>query len=103
VKRPVPHPSLVRVECWSVVSGGTDPETDPSVCISGVLYGHPEYPDGEDKTPPSRIVSSKGRVVTTADGREYVLGRPDPGYLAFAKAQGWTYNPKDPLGFVDFS
>ena len=99
---PQPHPSLVHVEYWSVVSGGTDPDTDPSVRISGLLYGHPEYPEGEDNTPESPIESASGRVVKTRDGREYILGRPDPGWLRFLKDAGQTYDPKNPLNFIDF-
>ena len=91
--------TIIRLDLWSVhyptSDGYTAPELLPRVLV-GYCYGHPRKSDG-GHVQTTRIVSVKGRIVTTSSGSTYRLGRIDPKYRAFLRAQGWPYNRHTPI------
>lgn len=81
---------MVKIENWSVVEGWR-----PEGYLHGKVYGHPNFPDGKVVTT-SRIEASEGRVVTTYS-RDYLLGEPDPAYVAEMAKRGITIDPVQPV------
>ena len=83
------EPVVMRLENWSVV-GNSDPYAAPELAsnyLSGNVYGHPSFTDGDPVTTPP-IVSVTDGVVHTASGSEYRLGDIDPDYeLAYPNAR----------------
>lgn len=79
----------MKLENWSVRIGNSDPYTAPECAprrISGEVYGHPVFDDGEVITT-SDIVEVKGRKVTTHNS-VYKLGAPAPAFVEWCKANG---------------
>lgn len=72
----------MRLENWSVVVRDPDPYKAPEAqqaCLSGNVYDHPTYSDGNVITT-SRIVKVEDGKVHTVSGSVYELGEVDPEY-----------------------
>lgn len=92
----MPKPAPVRLEQWSVY---LDPFKAPESCdkrLVGRVYGHKRHKDGKMVTT-SRFVAASGRVVTTASGTVYRLGRICPKYRAWLRENGIPYDSKRPV------
>jgi hypothetical protein len=87
---------MVKLDHWSVKANLYQPPEVRSVYLSGIVSGHPNFDDGE-RISTSRIVAAAGRVVTTRSGRQYHLGRIEPGYRKYLRDNDITYNPKQPV------
>lgn len=87
---------MTRLDNWSVSI--KDPYTPPElgVHLHGVVTGHPSKRDGTEITT-SRITHSSGRRVTTKSGTVYQLGRIDPKYRTWLRAQGLAYDARNPI------
>jgi hypothetical protein len=82
--------ATVRIENWGVIFRTSvdvhlPPECRP-LSLSGNVFGHARYPDGEPITT-SVLRSSTGRIVRTKN-TDYVLGVPNPEYVQFLKDNG---------------
>lgn len=95
--------SPIRIDNWCTRPVDTNPYTPPERAgcrLSGIVYDHPKHP-GErfhcDTSPVASIDPTDPRLVTTASGRVYRLGRPDQKWLAWLKREGKPYNPKQPI------
>lgn len=49
----------------------------------------------------SRVVSFRGRIVTTRSGSQYELGEPDELFIEWLKENGYPFDPENPLRLVD--
>lgn len=70
----------IRIENWGIVS------KHPFVilpAITGLVYGHPKFDDGEDITT-SILAGRDGEVVITQSGSRYVLGEVHPEFAKVA-------------------
>lgn len=79
----------MRLEDWAVVVKA-DRYTPPEVmreCLSGKVFGHYKYPDGDEITT-SYIVKVEGRRITTYSGSVYLLGQPSVGYVQWCMENG---------------
>lgn len=91
------RPTHVKLYNWSVQT--SNPYAAPEQgarSLKGRVEGHPNFDDG-DKVRTSRVVSSKGRLVTTSSGRTYRLGRICPKYRAWLKKEAIPYDPQAPF------
>jgi hypothetical protein len=89
----------IRLEKWAVVFLNADPYKAPELqqaSLMGEAHGHPRFPDGS-KITTSRPKSVEGRRVTTSSGSVYVLGEPDPEWVAAMASIGRTVDPEQPL------
>jgi len=73
----------MRIEDWAVVTPVLDPyaapETQPH-SLSGKVFNHPRFEDGQDITTSSIVgKTTEGEVLTTS-GSSYELGRINPQY-----------------------
>lgn len=65
--------------------------------LSGRVYGHPKFTDGEQVIT-TGIIKVQGRVIQTAIGAVYDLeGDPQPRWMAYIEKSGCTYDPDDPV------
>lgn len=92
---------MIKLNFWSVIQkswdGYTAPEFIPSH-LQGVVEGHPAHKDGTIVTT-SAIKRVEGRTVTTSSGSTYILGEPDPKYIAYLIEKGKAIPDNDyPLG-----
>lgn len=92
---------MIKLDFWAVIQqpwdGYTAPELIPSR-LQGVVEGHPAHKDGTTVTT-SAIKKVEGRTVTTSSGSVYILGEPDPRYIAFLVENGKPIpNDENPLG-----
>lgn len=55
------------------------PPGDKNARVTGKIYGHPRYPDGDTITP-SILVARKGNSFSTRSGSVYDLGEPKAEY-----------------------
>lgn len=67
------------------------PEVDPHVHLQGAVEGH----RGSVLT--TRVVSSRGRIVTTRSGSRYRLGVPAPAFLVYLASKGLALDEKQPV------
>jgi hypothetical protein len=91
----------IKLEDWSVTSYGsiyTPPENHAKL-LQGTVYGHPGHDDGK-KITSSPILFVKGRKVTTRSGSEYVLGKPDPKWIVWMRANNIPFNPDQPIKII---
>ena len=78
---------------WSVSFDGDPDYTAPEARLLR-LQGKTD--DGRNvKT--SHIVAVEGRRITTRSGSVYTLGIIDPDYLKWLKANGISYNEREPI------
>jgi hypothetical protein len=93
--------ALPTINDWRVIARG-GPYAAPEIHgfgIVGRVSGHPnraKFPDGEAITT-SRLVASRGRVVTTESGSRYRLGTPNAEWEAWCVAEGKPLDPKHPV------
>jgi hypothetical protein len=87
----------VRLEQWSVCaeSNGYTPPELQCLYLVGLVYGHPRKPDGS-RVSTSRLIGARGRVAI-CKSREYVLGEPDPEYVAHCKRIGKPISDEQPI------
>lgn len=91
----------MRIERWSI--GVLDPYTPPELqakSLSGEVYGHPRFDDG-DKITTSAIVGVRDGRIVTRSVSEYELGEPHPEYEAAypnAKQRALLCRPSNLLG-----
>lgn len=93
------QPKPVTLHDWAVRSRYENPymapEINPPVLI-GKSYGDPRREDGHlVKTTPIAIAT--GRIVITAGGTTYRLGRIDREYRAWLEKSGCGYDPREPI------
>lgn len=92
--------NVVRIEGWCTRPGIRSryqaPETATGTMLSGRVYGHPGFSDGETVFT-SDIVKVEGRLITTGSGRVYRLGRPDGKWLAWLRREGRRYDRREPI------
>lgn len=91
---------MFRLENWEM-SGKFDPAfTAPEAqlyLITGEVYGHPDFMDGEPITT-SSIEGAVGNIVTTHSGSEYELGQPDMTYVMWCEEAGCHIpTPDEPI------
>lgn len=67
------------------------PEADPHVHLQGTVEGR----RGVVLT--TRVVSSRGRIVTTRSGSRYRLGAPAPAFLVYLASKGLAFDEKQPV------
>jgi hypothetical protein len=74
------------------------PETqDPK--LSGEVYGHDRFPDGDNITT-STIIKVEGNVVNTFSGSKYELGQPSADYVEWCREQGCHIpTPEEPIKY----
>lgn len=65
----------------------------------GIVNGHPKHPDGS-AVATATITSAKGREMTTASGRVYVLGEPDPAWVEWMAKEGIPFDAENPIRVV---
>jgi hypothetical protein len=99
-----PKDDVVVLQNWFVRDRHMDdfysaPECNYKV-LAGDVYGHPRFPNGHSvKT--SRLISVKGRLVTTSGGTTYQLRRIQEGYRDWLRKEGITYDPNHPVTLKD--
>ena len=77
---------MARLENWSV--GTKDPYTPPEYArVSGTVYGHPRFQDGEFITL-STVIEVNGIVIRTKN-TTYLLGEPDAEYVRWCLDNGY--------------
>lgn len=92
---------IPRIDDWFVRPGG-NPYTAPEVAgtvVVGRVTGHPDqtgWPNGS-KIQTSQIVAFRGRVVTTASGSKYRLGRVNEAYARWWASRARPIDPCRPL------
>lgn len=94
---------MIRIEQWSIKSLD-DPYTPPEVQnihIAGIVYNHPnpKFKDG-DEIVTSPIKSAVGKVVTTYNGHQYILGEINPNYREWLKASRPNWDPENPITVI---
>lgn len=67
------------------------PEQDPHMHLQGLVAGR----NGAVVT--TRLVASRGRIVTTRSGSRYRLGVPSPEFLAYLMEKGYPFDEKNPI------
>lgn len=85
---------------WSVRS---DPYQAPEArraWLVGRVFGSASFNDGECIAT-GAVTEACGRVVTTASGSVYRLGRVCKDYRAWLREQGTEYDPSHPVKVVD--
>jgi hypothetical protein len=92
---------MTRLENWRCVYRGdvyTPPELQ-AVCLVGQVYGHRNshrHPDGKEVCT-SYIVKAERRVVTTASGSVYHLGKIDPEYRKYLAKERPDWDYRNPI------
>lgn len=83
---------------WAVVGNQTPYQAPEMVTkhLSGQVYGHPRFADGEVVTT-SAIVKVDGKQVQTASGSAYILGEPSAEWVGWLAEQGVTLDPTNPI------
>lgn len=74
---------VVRIENWSVVSREDDEYIPPEAeipCLSGNVFGHPHFNDGERVSTSDIIGCDEKEEVIICGSRRYKLGAVDPDY-----------------------
>jgi hypothetical protein len=85
---------MPRLEQWAFVEGTTGdenpylaPEQRRVIRLQGVVSGDPRREDGHRITT-TRVLTIRGRVVTTRTGTQYELGVPDGGFMEYLERRG---------------
>ena len=91
---------MVRLENWSAIRIPLDmykPADMSPLQVRGLVYGHPNFRDGDDIVT-SRLVRAEGRQVWTVNTK-YILGEVDPDYLEWYRAghPGREFDPDNPI------
>jgi hypothetical protein len=76
--------------------GWCAPECNYKVLAGKLMTKHKGFLPG-DEVKTSAIDVIKGRIITTASGTSYRLGRINPKYRRWMKKQGIEYDPKNPI------
>jgi hypothetical protein len=63
--------------------------------LTGMVYGHPKFEDGQRVTT-SQVKKSEGRTVVTQNNT-YRLGRVSRSYRRWLKQNGIDYNVREPI------
>lgn len=90
---------MPKLDNWACVSASDDPYKSPEasgLALKGQVVDHPRFDDGK-LIRTSRVIKATGRTVVTISGSVYELGDPEPGYVAWLKEQGLTFNPDHPI------
>jgi hypothetical protein len=91
---------MIILKNWSCVANGVNPYMPPEViapCLSGVVFGHPKFSDGE-VVRTTRIVKADGCTITTASGSIYLLqGEPNSEYLEYLDKNNYSFNRESPI------
>lgn len=75
---------MVRLENWSILYDDKNdaryaPPEELFICLSGIVYGHPKFEDGEPvKT--GRLTRYKEGLFMTINGTKYFLGNVNSEY-----------------------
>ncbi len=87
------------IQNWSIGVADPSPYTPPEARGMVIMGVCPARPGFEHGITTSRIVRHEGRRIWTESGSRYVLGKPNPEYVALCKQKGW-YVPthKRPIG-----
>lgn len=96
---------VTKLENWATITS-PDPWLAPELqrlYLVGTVYNHsdPErHPDGKEIRT-SYIVEAQGRVVKTASGSVYKLGRIDPDFREFLRTErpGWDW--RNPITVIE--
>lgn len=84
----------LKIEDWAVT---VDPYAAPELGRQYLTGLCPERGRSGDRIRTSRIVKADGRLVTTASGRTYEVGKPSAEYLRFLEEAGLIYDEDKPL------
>jgi len=88
---------MIRIENWSILSEDKDdkkyaPPEQYLFCITGIVYGHPKFQDGEPVKTGRISRYNNGRFITV-NKTEYVLGSVNPEYESeYPRAYGRLVN-----------
>ena len=80
---------IVQLEDWSTIVPNDDGCTAPELLkthLAGVVKNHPRVKDG-NKVITAAISKVNGRLITTASGTIYALGKPSKEYLQWLADQ----------------
>ena len=91
--------TLVNWGC-SAIGSRYKPDALCGIGLCGTVFGHPQLADGR-KIVTSPIVSAHGMCITTANTTYLLKGPPDPGYLEYLKAEGFKFDPNNPINLPD--
>lgn len=88
------HNSAIRLEQWSLHEYDIDvtPYMAPEQIqakkkLSGQVYGHPRFDDGDVVTTSSLVLLDlQAKRAVTKSGTEYVLGEMDPQYAQYVQS-----------------
>jgi len=89
---------MVKLEDWSVTAIG-GPYTAPELwreALYGKVYGHPKFNNG-DKVRTSPIKKVDGRMITTASGTVYKIGKISPIYRKWLRKNRPNWNWRKPI------
>jgi len=89
-----PEKPTVILRNWSLTMGRADPYMAPELVptyLSGEVYGHPKFKDG-DRVTTSKMLSSSGNIVETAYTL-YELKEPDVTYSLWCEEHGYSLDP----------
>lgn len=85
---------------WFFTGGDDNHDPDPTPkktgAVCGKVYGHATRPDGS-KITTSAIANVKGRIIYTASGSTYRLGRVSRAYVKWLKKNGLRWEPQNPI------
>jgi hypothetical protein len=89
---------MIRLENWSMLMD-QDPYLPPEIkrgYLVGSVYGHPNFEDG-GQIVTSYIVEINVRkgFAKTRSGSDYILGRPDPDWVAWLKENNFIQTLED--------
>lgn len=90
-----------RLEAWSTTAFDPRlPTREPgNLCVQGNVYGREGFADG-DHILTMPVTSFQGRTIVTKSGSTYLLGEPDPEFVAFLAEEGRPFDPENPIRFV---
>lgn len=75
---------MYKLDNWSLVQLDPYQPLEVGLHLSGEIFGHPEFPDGE-KVTTSHILHGDGPLVYTQSGSCYELGSPNQEYVEYLK------------------
>jgi hypothetical protein len=96
---------MFKLENWSVDASTGNGYLAPELrrpFLIGEIYGHPKFADGS-MVRTSIIVSTTGRLVSTASGSVYELGNAHPDYAEWAAENGHTIDEEWPVKLLKTS
>lgn len=95
-----------RIEQWSVVRPPDDwfrPPEAATVCLNGLIYGHPRFKDGTCVTTAPMVDADGTRITVAGSSSELterydvLLGQVHPEYRAWLKENRPDWDPENPV------